>query len=392
MKTQVKFIAVLLLVSAFTVWMPQKTSAHHKVVISFQVFYDELTPYGTWVYHPVHGYAWVPDAGPGFYPYATEGYWVLTWSGWTWVSNYPWGWAPFHYGRWYMDPYYGPMWIPGYEWGPGWVVWRKSGDYYGWAPIGPGVNIQMAYGYNYHVPHDHWRFLKGNHFGKHDQYNHFAHVSDNGAFMEHSSVINQVRTDQSNYVPYNAGPDRREIERYRGEPISQVTIEERDKPGQNLDRNKLELYKPEVEKDRSTGGKAAPSHVTDLENLKGRTRTSVEVSRDGKDQETYREPVRSQQGTMVKRTEQVRQDRQPATSQNRELVKRSAQPAPAIDQGDIRPSPRSTPQRTSGTVNQTPRNPAVKESETKRQAKPGEADPGPQAGRSTQSAKTTRSR
>ena len=347
MKTQVRFIAVLLLVSAFTFWVPEKTSAHHKVVISFQVFYDELTPYGTWVYHPVHGYAWVPDAGPGFYPYATEGYWVLTWAGWTWVSNYPWGWAPFHYGRWYMDPFYGPMWIPGYEWGPGWVVWRKSGHYYGWAPIGPGVNIQMAYGNTYHIPHDHWRFLNGNHFGKHDQYNHYAHVSDNGAFMENSTVINHVRTDQSNYVPYNAGPDKREIERYRGEPVSQVTIQERDKPGQNLDRNKLELYKPEVEKDGSTGRKAAPSYVTDLDNLKGR---------------------------------------------NRESVKRSAQPAPARNQGDVWPSPQSTPQRTSGKVNQTPRNPSVKESESKRQAKPGETDPGPQTGRSSQSAGTTRSR
>jgi hypothetical protein len=355
MKTQVKFIAVLLLVSAFTAWIPEKTSAHN-VVISFQVFYDELTPYGTWVYHPVHGYAWIPDAGPGFYPYATEGYWVLTWYGWTWVSNYPWGWAPFHYGRWYMDPFYGPMWIPGYEWGPGWVVWRKSGHYYGWAPIGPGVTINVAYGKTYHIPHDHWRFLKGNHFGKHDQYHHYTHVSDNQAFMNNSKVINHFRTDQSNYVPYNTGPDRKEVERYRGEPVSQVMIQGKDKPGQNLDRNRLELYTPEVQKDVSTGRKATPSRVTKLEDMKSKTRTSTDMDRDRNDQTSYREPVRSQHGTAVKKTETGSQTQQSAPTRNTESVKRSVQSAPARNEGNVKPSAQTTPQRSNGTVRRDSQN------------------------------------
>ncbi|HNS18578.1 MAG TPA: hypothetical protein PKI34_12240 [Bacteroidales bacterium] len=350
MKTQVKILAVLLLVSAFTVLIPEKTVAHHRVVIGFQVFYDELAPYGTWVYHPVHGYVWVPDAGPGFYPYASEGHWVLTWAGWTWVSNYPWGWAPFHYGRWYMDPFYGPMWIPGYEWGPGWVAWRKSGDYYGWAPIGPGVNIYVAYGNAYHIPHHHWRFLKGHHFGKHDQYHYYSNVSENTAFIDYSTVINNIRNDQPTNVPYNAGPDRREVERSRGEPVSTVTIREREKPGQYLDGNMLQLYAPEVEKDGSNGRKAAPSRVAKLEDLKGKTRTSENISRNTKDQTASPPPERQHKVTDVKNTERGTPPPQNVPSRSNESVKRSGPTTPSGSNESVKRSGPTASSENSGNV------------------------------------------
>ena len=81
-------------------------------------FYDELDPYGQWVQTPEYGTVWIPNAGPGFQPYATNGHWVITEYGNTWVSDYAWGWGPFHYGRWYQDRYRGWAWIPGRDWGP----------------------------------------------------------------------------------------------------------------------------------------------------------------------------------------------------------------------------------------------------------------------------------
>jgi len=30
--------------------------------VSFQVFYDELSPYGTWVDDPEYGYIWIPGS------------------------------------------------------------------------------------------------------------------------------------------------------------------------------------------------------------------------------------------------------------------------------------------------------------------------------------------
>ena len=82
--------------------------------VPVESFYDELAPYGQWRQYPGYGNAWVPNAGPGFQPYASNGHWVMTEYGNTWVSDYDWGWAPFHYGRWIYDPAYGGwLWIPG---------------------------------------------------------------------------------------------------------------------------------------------------------------------------------------------------------------------------------------------------------------------------------------
>ena len=68
--------------------------------VSYQTFYDELSPHGRWIDNPQHGYVWVPNAGRDFRPYSTNGHWVYTDNyEWMWVSDYSWGWAPFHYGR-----------------------------------------------------------------------------------------------------------------------------------------------------------------------------------------------------------------------------------------------------------------------------------------------------
>jgi hypothetical protein len=119
--------------------------------VSYQSFYDQLSPYGNWINYPGYGYVWSPNAGPDFQPYATNGNWIYTNAVWTWASNYNWGWAPFHYGRWFYENGYGWMWVPGNEWAPAWVSWRGGGDYYGWAPLGPGVSVNMALS-NYNPP------------------------------------------------------------------------------------------------------------------------------------------------------------------------------------------------------------------------------------------------
>jgi hypothetical protein len=85
MKSKIKIIALLLMFSIGTFITPQKVSA--QVSVSFQVFYDNLSPYGYWVDNPDYGYVWVPNVSSGFTPYSTNGYWIFTEDGWTWVSN-----------------------------------------------------------------------------------------------------------------------------------------------------------------------------------------------------------------------------------------------------------------------------------------------------------------
>ena len=210
-------------------------------VISFQVFYDELTPYGDWIRDPIHGYVWVPYAEPNFQPYATNGYWVMSTYGNTWVSNYDWGWAPFHYGRWYFDDYLGWAWVPGYEWGPAWVNWRTNAGYYGWAPLGPGISIHVAV----NIPSHHWVFVPKRRFISRNVYNYYVPRRNVVKIYNQTTVINN--TYVYNNRTYVTGPERREVERAtrRSVPVYQVNDSQR--PGRSsLSRNSLVVYKPDV--------------------------------------------------------------------------------------------------------------------------------------------------
>ena len=105
-------------------------------------FYNDLSPYGSWVDLDGYGWCWQPSVvavNTGWRPYCDAGHWVYTDSGWFWASDYSWGWAPFHYGRWVMYPRCGWVWFPDTTWGPAWVVWRSSGDSCGWAPLPRGA-------------------------------------------------------------------------------------------------------------------------------------------------------------------------------------------------------------------------------------------------------------
>jgi hypothetical protein len=90
--------------------------------VSFNYFYNTLSPYGDWIEIDDNMYAWKPyNVSRRWSPY-TMGRWVWSDYGWYWDSYEPFGWAVYHYGRWYNDDYYGWMWIPDYQWGPSWVV------------------------------------------------------------------------------------------------------------------------------------------------------------------------------------------------------------------------------------------------------------------------------
>jgi uncharacterized protein DUF6600 len=120
------------------------------------VFYDQLSPYGTWAYVAPYGRVWIPAVGYGWRPYY-YGRWVLTDWGWTFASDDPWGWAAYHYGRWNFGVGVGWYWIPGTVWGPAWVSWRYGGGFVTWCPLGPpGV----YFGYR----HPAWVVVQEQHF------------------------------------------------------------------------------------------------------------------------------------------------------------------------------------------------------------------------------------
>ena len=115
-------------------------------------FYNDLSPYGTWVSLEGYGWCWQPRTvvvSPSWRPYCDGGHWVYTDAGWFWQSDYSWGWAPFHYGRWYQHPRCGWVWMPDRVWGPAWVTWRTGGDVCGWAPLPPHADFDVRLGWRY---------------------------------------------------------------------------------------------------------------------------------------------------------------------------------------------------------------------------------------------------
>src|SRR6185295_18038306 len=203
MKSLIKILALFLIVNAATLQAPVK--AQVSVGVSFQIFFDQLSPYGQWVNYPGYGYGWIPSVGTGFSPYATAGHWVFTTYGWTWVSDYTWGWAAFHYGRWNYDPWYGWIWIPDNVWGPAWVSWREAPGYYGWAPMG--------WGRNYDNDYSRWTFCGDRYFDRTDQDRYYIDQSTNITIINNSTVINNKYVDYSNNTTYATGPDVNQVQR-----------------------------------------------------------------------------------------------------------------------------------------------------------------------------------
>ena len=252
MKSSISVLAITFLALLFS---SNNALAQRGVHISFQTFYDELSPYGDWVHNPVHGYVWVPYAERGFQPYATSGHWVMTQYGNTWVSDYEWGWAPFHYGRWFYDDFYGWAWVPGSEWGPSWVHWRHSDGYYGWAPLGPGMHINVSV----NIPVHHWVFVPHRHFTSHRVYHYYVPRPRVNRIYHKTVVINNVYVN--NNVTYVSGPSRQDIERRTRRSVTVRSVDYADRPNRStVSNNSVRIYRPSVSDDKA---KARPARVAE---------------------------------------------------------------------------------------------------------------------------------
>ncbi|PWG82065.1 DUF6600 domain-containing protein [Pararcticibacter amylolyticus] len=221
-----------------------RANAQPGVSVSLQVFYDELAPYGRWMDYRGHGRVWIPAVDAGFQPYGTRGHWVVTEYGNTWVSDYDWGWAPFHYGRWLYDDYYGWMWIPGSDWGPAWVSWRSGGGYYGWAPLSPGIDINI----NVNIPLLRWIFVPERYIASPAVYSYCIPQTRRVNVYHSTTIINNIYVNNNRRYFY--GPQRRDIERATGSRVVVRHVDYQDRPGRTYaDNRSVRVYRPEVRRD-----------------------------------------------------------------------------------------------------------------------------------------------
>jgi hypothetical protein len=227
--------------------------------ITYQQFYNDLSPYGDWTNYENYGYVWIPNQ-PNFRPYYTNGQWIYTNYGWTWASNYNWGWAPFHYGRWIQDRSYGWMWIPGTEWAPAWVSWRSGGDYYGWAPLGPGMNAG-----NYNGSYNDWTFVPRRYITSPRINNYYINQSRNATIINNTTIINNnnvTNNHRSANTPYyNSGPPVREVEKSTGSQIRRYNVVQSNKPeAAQINNNSIRVFRPTIKQPENS----RPEKVTEL--------------------------------------------------------------------------------------------------------------------------------
>ncbi|RYY20835.1 MAG: hypothetical protein EOP41_08740, partial [Sphingobacteriaceae bacterium] len=250
------FALAILLISFFKI---ENASAQPGTTVSIQTFYDELEPYGQWIDDPEHGYVWAPDAGPDFKPYATNGHWAATEYGNTWVSDYNWGWAAFHYGRWRFADDYGWEWIPGTEWAPAWVNWRTGDDYYGWAPLEPGIDIDISFGSNYYEPDNYWVFAPRRYVYEPNIYRYYVPAGRNYSIIRNTIIINNVYNNNSRRYVFGPRPD--DVRRYTNVPVNIYNISDSRRPGgARIRNNTINIYRPQFAFNNN-GNRPEPNRV-----------------------------------------------------------------------------------------------------------------------------------
>jgi hypothetical protein len=306
-----------------------KVQAYPNRSVSLQVFYDELSYYGDWINNPDYGYVWRPDVGSDFRPYYTNGRWAMTEYGNTWVSDYEWGWAPFHYGRWFYDDYDGWIWTPDTEWGPAWVDWRTGGGYYGWAPLGPRINININIGRRYNTPHNHWVFIPQRCI-YYPSYSRYWEPRRNVYIYNNTTIINNVYVNRN--VRYNSGPRADDIRRATRQRVPVYRIADDSRPGSTrVEKDAISIYRPDVRKDDRS---SAPKSIASSSSRPTRS-SDNSIDRNGSgsvSQRTQRPDASGNTGS----------SRPSGNSTDRGIDNRSQRPNASGNTGSSRPSGNST--------------------------------------------------
>jgi uncharacterized protein YraI len=236
------------------------------------VFYDRLSPYGSWTW--THGrHVWVPSGvDAGWRPY-TRGRWIYTDYGWTWVSNEPFGWATYHYGRWGYSNLIGWFWVPGNRWGPAWVSWRQSDDYLAWAPLPPaydrgGLSINVSFG---NIPSYYWSVVPSLYFLSDDLPRYYVHdrarwrsAYDRTRPIGHTTIVNQTVVNNVVNVNY--------VEQHTNKKVVEQKVRRTrdwDRAGK-IDGDNYEVYRPGLQEGR---GHHRPEKVRHIDEVAKQSKT-----------------------------------------------------------------------------------------------------------------------
>jgi hypothetical protein len=208
--------------------------------VSFEGFYQSLSPHGSWLVSAQLGRVWQPrECGRGWNPYY-DGRWEYADVGWTWVSDYSWGAIPYHYGTWTVDPRFGWVWVPGYTWAPAWVSFRTGPDYIGWAPVAPSFSVGVSFA-SYAPPTDAFVFVPTRDFTARTIRTRVIGESQARLIVNETRPVDNLVLQHNIIV--NRGPDVRVVEAATRHKISVTAVESlpRVAPFSNVRRTQLAI-------------------------------------------------------------------------------------------------------------------------------------------------------
>ncbi len=386
---------ILLALTMVGLLLPFAPKAQADTEVSLNLFYDNLSPHGSWIEVADYGYAFQPSvavSNSDWRPYS-DGYWAYTDLGWTWVSYEDFGWATYHYGRWANLDSFGWVWVPGYEWGPAWVSWRTGGDYVGWAPLPPqrgevvyeGTAITNQVDIQFGIGPLYYNFVDIRYIGEPVLRGRILPATRNVTII--NNTVNVTNITYNNSVVHNYGPDYNRLNQYSTRPIERLTIQRETAAGASLTQgrkgnfnrvsgNQLTVVAPRIQKSQE---RVAPKQVkTKVENPTVETgwkginnRQQVEAEMKKGDPKNIKAP-----------------DFQPQKDRKREAVA-GADQNPAAPQPETAPAGAGQQAQDSQQAQQQQREQAQQQREQNRQqrekSQQGEAD---QAGQQAEAEKT----
>ena len=192
---------------------------------------------------------------------------------------------------------------------------------------------------------------------------HYINRSENVTIINNTTIINNSRTDNSRHTTYNAGPERTDVEKHVGRPITPVVLKDRSSKGQSEGNGELAIYRPRVENTVIGGHKPAPAKVVEMKDAKStigkKSETKMETKQPDKASPAIQSAKRQQtspqqhnpsqnagQLNRQQQTPQVRQSQQnhpasPAQTQHNNPPARQSAPQP---QHNNPPARQSAPQ------------------------------------------------
>jgi hypothetical protein len=158
--------------------------------------------------------------------------------------------------------------------------------------------------------------------------------------VRNSTVINTTYIDRSRHTSYVSGPTRESVQSATGRTIRPLSIQENNKPGQEISNGQLRIYRPEIDK-RNNGQRNAPTRVTDIRDVKRTPARNASNQAGTPDNRQVTAPA----NRVVPQNNNVPQIQQPNRNQQDNNQNRENRTVPAVESQKIRTieQPRQAP-------------------------------------------------